>query len=378
MLEGLALWLLLPMGIALGWALGRNPKSSLTDSEMLAGLTLAQDNPDRAIAALTKAIERDAAAIELNLTLGALFRKRGEIDRALRLHEGVLAQPELKPDTRALALYELGQDCVKAGLLDRAETNLKKAAQHPAFETLSYELLLPIYEQVADWQQAREVAERLESLKGQSHAAVKAHYLLELAEQSRLAGDSAQAVKLARRAREVDAKCVRVSLFLGQLYTATGSWSEAMSAYAQVSEQDARFLPEVIPAVERLCAASGDHAALHEYLDHLEAHHGLDSSVWVARAHLLGDEDQQAKYLAEKLALRPSWRGLVQFLSLSPAQDLGVMSQPVQAFRDALDALLTRRARYLCSHCGFTPSLLFWRCPSCKQWGSVAPSEDRL
>lgn len=377
-MEGLALWLLLPICIILGWALGRNPRSALKDSEMLAGLTLAQDNPDRAIAALTKALERDPAAAELNLTLGALFRKRGEIDRALRLHENVLSQPELKPDTRALALYELGQDCVKAGLLDRAEDALKQAARHPAFDALAYEQLLPIHEQLGDWRQASEVAERMEILKGQSYATVRAHYLLELASECLVQGDAAQAGKLARDALDIDKNCVRGNLFLGQLHEAALSWDEALSAYALVPEQDARFLSEVIPAVERVCFASGKSAALKEVLDHLEAHYGLDSAVWLANAKLIGDADAQAAYLADKLSQRPSWRGLIQFLSLPAAQQAGVLSAPVQAFSTALGKLMVSRPHYLCTHCGFTPSLLFWRCPSCKQWGTVVPAEDSL
>ena len=378
MLEGLALWLLLPICIILGWALGRNPRTTLSESEALAGLTLAQDNPDRAIAALTKALERDPAAAELNLTLGALFRKRGEIDRALRLHENVLSQAELKPDTRALALYELGQDCVKAGLLDRAEEALKKAARHPAFDTVAYEQLLPIYEQLGEWRQATQVAERLESLKSQSRATERAHYLLELADQSQKQGDTVEAIKLARRALGIDSACVRANLFLGQVYEATRSWAESLAAYARVPAQDARFLAEAIPAFERVCATSQQPEELQVFLDHLEAHYGLDSAVWLARAELIGDSDAQASYLAGKLAQKPSWRGLIQFLALPTTQNAGVLSVPVQSFRDALGKLLQRRPRYLCAHCGFTPSLLFWRCPSCKQWGTVAPAEDSL
>lgn len=378
MLEGLALWLLLPICIILGWALGRNPRTTLSESEALAGLTLAQDNPDRAIAALTKALERDPAAAELNLTLGTLFRKRGEIDRALRLHENVLSQPELKPDTRALALYELGQDCVKAGLLDRAEEALKKAAQHPSFDALAYEQLLPIHEQLGEWHEALEAAERLESLKGQSRATERAHYFLELAEESRQQGDVVQAMRLARRALDTDGACVRANLFLGQLHESAQSWEESLHAYALVPQQNARFVIEVIPAVARVCTASNNLEALKDFLDHLESNYGLDSAVWLARAQLLGDGDVQADYLAEKLAQKPSWRGLIQFLSLPMVQDAGVLSTPVQSFRDALVKLVQSRPNYLCAHCGFTPSLLFWRCPSCKQWGVVVPTEDSL
>ncbi|MES2883292.1 MAG: tetratricopeptide repeat protein [Pseudomonadota bacterium] len=378
MLEGLALWLLLPICIILGWALGRNPRTTLSESEALAGLTLAQDNPDRAIAALTKALERDPAAAELNLTLGALFRKRGEIDRALRLHENVLSQPELKPDTRALALYELGQDCVKAGLLDRAEEALRKASQHPAFDVLAYEQLLPLYEQLSEWHKAADVAEQLEKLKRQSYATVRAHYALELAELAQRAGDGGQAQKLAQRALAVDAQCVRANLLMGQLQESAQDWPAALASYARVPTQDSSFLPEAIAAVQRVCAASGDTDALKAFLDALETDHGLDSSVWLSRAELMQDPAMQASYLAEKLALKPSWRGLIHFLSLPAAQDAGVLSAPVQSFRDALEKLIQRRPRYQCRHCGFTPSLLFWRCPSCKQWGMVSPSEDSL
>jgi len=377
-IEGLALWLLLPMGIALGWALGRNPRSPLDDSEMLTGLTLAQDNPDRAIAALSKAIERDPAAIELNLTLGSLFRKRGEIDRALTLHEGVLAHAELKPETRALALYEVGQDCLKAGLLDRAEEALKKAARHPSFEALAYELLLPVYEQVADWRQATQIAERLEALKGQSYADVRAHYTLEVAERALADGDTVQAIKLARRALEMDPACVRANLFLGRLHESVESWPESLTAYMRVPEQDPRFLSEVIPVIERICTTTGQLSLLQEFLDRLEADHGLESSVWLARAHLIGDHQDRAIYLAEKLSQKPSWPGLIQFLSLPTAQEAGLLSQPVKAFSHALQDLLVQRPRYHCAHCGFKPSLLFWSCPSCKQWGTVAPSADSL
>lgn len=380
MLEGLALWLLLPMGIALGWALGRNPHSAsaLSDSEMIAGLTLAQDNPDRAIAALTKAIERDPAAVELNLTLGALFRKRGEIDRALRLHEGVLTQNELKPDVRALALYELGQDCVKAGLLDRAEEALIKAARHPAFESLAYEQLLPIHEQVGEWPEAAQVAERLESLKGQSYATVRAHYALEMAEHARESNEPEQAIKLAKRALDIDPACVRANLFLGQAFAARKDLALALTAFKAVAAQDARFLREVIPAVEKICTERGEPGALSAFLDALETEHGLDASVWLARAQLMQSDEERLLYLAEKLSTKPTWHGLILFLGLPAAQQVGALSTPVQAFRTALQQLVQRRPNYRCEHCGFTPSLLFWRCPSCKQWGKVAPLEDTL
>lgn len=375
--EGLTLWLLLPLGIALGWALGRNLRiGGLGDPEAITGLShLANEHPDRAIAALTKAVERDPAAAELNLTLGALFRKRGEIDRALKLHESVLALAEARPELRAPALLELGQDCVKAGLLDRAEAHLRECAQDPVFETPAFEHLLPLLEQLSEWHACLDVAQRLESLKGQSLGLVRAHYYCELAEGE---GEGKAALALVRRALECDPSCVRASLLLGRLLEQSQSWPEALTAYLRVPEQDARYLPEALPAIERVCTQSGQLESFAGFVDHLEAQHPLESSLWLARAHLLPDGNAQAVYLAGKLAQKPSWRGLTQFLSLPLAQEAGLLSAPVQAFREALATLLQRRPSYRCAHCGFTPSLLFWHCPSCKQWGTVHPAPDTL
>lgn len=378
MVEGLILWLLLPLGAALGWALGRNPRPA-GDPETLSGLShLANENPDRAIAALTKAVERDPEAAELNLTLGALFRKRGEIDRALRLHESVLARKELRSDLRTQALYELGQDCLKAGLLDRAEELLREASQHASHAVVALELLLQIHELLGDWRPALDAASRLEALKGQSLALQRAHYACELSDLASQDGREEEALRWARKALETDPGCVRASLCLGRLEEARQHWQDALAAYLKVPEQDARFLPEVLPAIERVCAASGEVDTFRQFLDKVEVQHGLDSSVWLARAHQLPDANAQALYLADKLAQRPSWRGLVQFLSLPVAGDAGRLSRPVQAFRESLVKVLDKRPRYHCSHCGFAPSLLFWRCPSCKQWGSVHPAPDTL
>jgi lipopolysaccharide assembly protein B len=376
MLEGLTLWLLLPMGIALGLALGRKAKGS--DAATLAAMSAVYDNPDRAIAVLTEAVEKDPAAAELNLTLGALFRKRGEVDRALRLHESVLAQGTLKPDTQALALFELGLDCVKAGLLDRAVELFKQSAQHPAYEAVSLEQLLPIHEQLSEWSEALAVAAKLESIKGQSMALQRAHYWLELATLAEGENDADKARKLAQQALETDPACVRASLFLGRWYETRSRWTEAFDAYARVAQQNPRFLSEVIAPIERVCTEAGKPALFSDFLDGLDAAHGQDSAVWLARAQTMSNGFEQARYLADKLSRKPSWRGLIQFLSLPPAREAGVLTAPVDAFREALTQQLKQRPQYQCEHCGFTPSLLFWRCPSCKEWGTVRPSEDSL
>jgi lipopolysaccharide biosynthesis regulator YciM len=290
----------------------------------------------------------------------------------------VLSHNELKPDTRALALYELGLDCLKAGLLDRAEETLRRSAQHPSFEVLAYEQLLPLHEQLGDWQQAAAIAERLEALKGQSYATARAHHLLEQAEESRKAGDAVQAIRFAKRALEIDPSCVRGNLLLGSLHEQAQDWVAALEALSRIAAQDARYLSEAIRAARHVSESSGERERFQQFLDGLLPQHEQATDVWLALAEFIESEQERALYVAHKLAEKPNWRGLVTFLGLAPVRQAGVMSQPVDAFRKALQQAAERRSPYLCRHCGFAPSLLFWRCPSCKQWGTVAPSEENL
>src|SRR5581483_11054345 len=166
-------WLLLPFGMALGWAWARRRgavEGAPSSREAAAAGLGSLDPDDQAVAALSHAADADPAAAELQLTLGALFRKRGEIDRAIRLHETLLARSDLPRQVADAARIELAQDYLKAGLLDRAETLLQGMEGSSAQLAGALELLLDLYEQARDWPQALEVARRLQAVRGQSLA----------------------------------------------------------------------------------------------------------------------------------------------------------------------------------------------------------------
>ncbi|MBV8062755.1 MAG: hypothetical protein JOY51_04120, partial [Nevskia sp.] len=169
MFDSTMAWLLLPLGMALGWAWARRrgaegaPRSREDAAAGLGGL----DSDDQAIAALSHAADADPAAAELQLTLGALFRKRGEIDRAIRLHETLQARGDLPQNVADAARIELAQDYLKAGLLDRAESLLQGMEGSSPQLAGALELLLDLYEQARDWPQALEAGRRLQSVKGQ-------------------------------------------------------------------------------------------------------------------------------------------------------------------------------------------------------------------
>lgn len=380
MIEAFFDWLLLPLGVILGWALARSGRAggaSTAHRDALAGLSsLARDNADQAIAALSRAVEVEPGAVELQLTLGGLFRKRGEIDRAIRLHEAVLARPKLSPAEAEMARYELAQDYLKAGLMDHAERlllDLVETAARPA----ALELLLEVYEQGREWNRAIETARHLQSARGQSLAPQIAHYYCELAESARAAGDTAAAARHFERALEEDRDCVRASLGQAALAEAAKDWPGAIRAYWRALRQDGRFFPDVAPALERCYREAGDAQGYAQFLEEAETAFPDSAAPALAKARWLQAQGQRLRgYLAPHLGRKPTREGLLLWLDGGAEEDAAPAS--LQPFLAALRQSLRLRPRYACRTCGLTPQALYWQCPGCRRWGSIAPVEETL
>jgi lipopolysaccharide assembly protein B len=380
--DSLALaWLMLPLGAALGWYLARRwPRPHEQDtrgsSEYLTGLThLVNEDADQAIAAFVKAVEVDDETVELHLTLGSLFRKRGEVDRALRIHENLLARPNLKPLYRNQARFELAQDFLKAGVIDRAETLFKELVAQGMFLQTSLENLLALYEQVRDWRQALEAARQLEAVKSASLRPLIGQYYCELSEAARAKQDLPEALRLAGRALAEHPECVRASLLQGALQEGAGDVADAIKAYRRVPEQDPRFIGEVLEPLRRCFEALGNrggYAAFLEEAEELWKH----PAVVLARATLMRAEHiDPSAYLVERLQQQPQWRGLDLLLRVA-GERVPEAAPLVEGLRTSMVKVFERRPVYRCVHCGFTPTLLFWQCPSCKQWTTVAPLDE--
>lgn len=388
MLDPLFSWLLLPLGLVLGWALARRgwrPGGGTTgfSGEQLGGLLtqLSSDDPDQAIAALTAAAEIDTSTVELHLTLGRMFRKRGEVDRALRVHEALTQRAGVAPELLVQARYELAQDYMTAGVMDRAERLFDELAADGAFVIPALEAIRTIHEQARDWPLAVEAARRLQSAKGESQRAAIAQYLCEMAEEARQARRPQDAMKFARQAFAEDGACVRAMLMLGQLHEAEEDHAAAARAYLRAFEQDPRFLPDVIEPLQRCFAATGDRDG---YLLFLRDAKEMSSSSlpFVAEARLLAETGlDPLDHLAQGLEVRPSRAVLADFLEVLERQPNVVASgldKPAASLRRALLRLMETTPRYQCSHCGFSPRQMFWQCPGCKQWGTTAPADDVL
>jgi len=373
-------WLMLPLGAALGWYLARRwPRPFEQDrrsSEYLAGLThLVDQDPDQAIAAFVKAVEVDDETVELHLTLGSLFRKRGEVDRALRIHENLLARPNLKPIYRNQARFELAKDFHQAGVMDRAESLFKELVAQGMFLQPSLEALIALYEQVQAWRRALEAARQLEAVKSSSLRPLVGQYYCELSEQAKAKNDMPEALRLAGRALSEHAECVRASLLQGALHEADGDFAAAAKSYARVPEQDPRFIGEVMEPLRRCFQAADDKAGYRKFLNDAEEFWKAPAVV-LAKAQLMQEEQvDPSSYLIERLQQQPQWKGL-DLLLASTAAKAAEAAPLLEGLRKSLKAVMEKRPTYQCLHCGFTPSLLFWQCPRCKQWTTVVPAEE--
>ena len=381
MFDSTITWLLLPLGVALGLAWARNRPAAggepASREDTLAGLnSLANDNADQAIAALSRAADAEPAA-ELQLTLGALFRKRGEIDRAIQLHEAILARSDLPRKIADAARIELAQDYLKAGLLDRAESLLQGMEGTSAQLSGALELLLDLYEQARDWPQAIETARRLQSVKGQSSAMRIAQYWCELADTAQHGGDSAKASHDLQNALEQNPECVRASIAQAVLAEAAKDWAAAIKAYWRAMQQDGRFFTEVVPAMERCYAATGDKRGYAQFLDEAETSLTQSAAPALVKARWLLAQGQDLRdYFGEHLARKPTRQGMLLWL------DGGVNEEGappwLQTMRESLKKSLQALPRYTCTSCGLQPSMLFWQCPKCKRWETVVPVEEKL
>lgn len=374
-------WLLLPLGIALGWVLATRIRAG-TRPQLAHDTETTVDVPldgisDDTIAAIDRAAVSNPTLSELQLTLGALFRRRGEVDRAIAVHERLYADAMLTGSAHDSALYELAQDYLKAGLMDRAENLLHEIIGHAAHAERGLELLLSVHEQARDWSQAIDVAKQLQGVKARDLGNMLAHYHCELAEQVQ-DSDPADARRLARRALDICPASVRASLLLGSMAEKSADPVAALRAYRRVPEQDARFLSEAIGPLERCSNAINQPQMFAEFIEEAEQRLPQIGSVTLARARLISKAGgDAATYLATRLAQHPQWPGLLAWIDAQSNAETPAAAG-LGALRDALRKRLESRPGYRCTNCGLMSNMLFWQCPSCKHWDSVIPDEDHL
>src|SRR3954451_23162096 len=371
-------WLLgFPLFFGLGWIAARIDirqivsESRALPSSYFKGLNfLLNEQPDKAIEAFIEVVKVDPETIELHFALGSLFRRRGEYDRAIRMHQNLLERPGLGADQKLVALAELGQDYLKAGILDRAEEAFRKLENSPQ-ATAARRHLLEIYEQEKDWDRAIEMTKLV-----QPDPRDLAQYYCELA-----AAESAESRPDAARrhleaALEANRKCVRASLLLGDLERLGGSRERAIENWKRIESQNPAYLAL---AAQRLYEAhsEGGHAeeGLRLLAGYLERYPSLDLLDIVFQQTLEAKGHEEAyKLMRDELRRNPTLLGLDRWLE---AQVIAASSpdkrRDLELVRNLVHGHVRRLARYRCETCGFKARQFYWRCPGCGGWETYPP-----
>ena len=376
------LWLLLPVAAASGWVLSKREakhkdgKAPDLSSDYFKRLNyLLNEQTDKAIECFVRMLEVDSDTVEIHLAVGNLFRQRGEVDRAIRIHQNLITRPTLSKAQRAYALLELAQDYMRAGLFDRAEAYCRELIDMEMHTGRAYALLSDIYQQEKEWRQAIAITQRLHDKTGQPMEQAIAQFHCELAEQARNEGNVAEARQCIERALASDAHCVRASMIRGEMACAAGDYQEAIRAYRQVERQDPAYLPEVIPALVQCYQHQGKTEELLDYLQKLYAERG-GATVLSSLVDVI--EQQRGRgaalsYLKEHLHDNPSLRGAARLMEM----DVDIVDQGVREtldlLKDTVTQVLEEKPVYQCIHCGFAGKALHWHCPGCKHWGTVKP-----
>ncbi|MEW6313591.1 MAG: lipopolysaccharide assembly protein LapB [Pseudomonadota bacterium] len=381
-------WLLaFPLFFALGWMAARiDIKQLLSESRTLPasyfrGLNfLLNEQPDKAIEAFVEVVKVDPQTIELHFALGSLFRRRGEVERAIRMHQKLLERDDLGQEQKLNALFELAQDYLKAGLLDRAEelfAKLKGTTHHEA----ALKFLLEIYQQEKEWLKAIATIDQLGGKSAQAQQKEIAHFYCELAATEMQQSHFAEAAGHLDTALAANRKCVRASLLQGDLETTQGRTEAALEAWKRVEVQNASYLAL---AAEKLLAgyrSLGRHdEALRLLRGYLDNYPSLDMLGVIYQA-TLEQQGAEAAYrlVRDELQRNPTLLGLDKLLEarLLDTESLHHLTPERRRDMELVKNLVHQHTRslamYRCDQCGFKARQFYWRCPACGEWESYLP-----
>lgn len=375
--------LLLPVAAASGWwAARRSARKELDqcadpDPAYFRGLNyLLNEQPDKAIDVFIKLLDVDNETVETHLALGNLFRRRGEVDRAIRIHQNLIARTGLSREQRALALLELGQDYMKAGLFDRAESLFSELVEMELHCIRALSNLQEIYQQEKDWERCLDVARRLGKVSGKSHAVEIAHYYCEQAGEALERDETEQAWNLTGHALKADRACVRATLIQGDMQRAVNKLRPAIDTYKRVAIQDAAFLPEMLPRIIDCYRQLGEQDELADYLETLYREQ-KDTRIMLAYADVLQERaggEAAEQVVAEHVQQHDDLLGLGRYIALKRlAAPTGSHQETLDILQQQVTRVAEKQSPYQCNRCGFTARRMHWHCPGCKGWGTVRP-----
>ena len=374
------LLLLLPVAAASGWLTARASrfrwsKRDHMSSIYLRGINfLVNDEHDKAIEMFLGMLEADSETIEIHLALGNLFRRRGEIARATRIHENLIVRNDLTREQRMQALFELGQDYYVAGLFDRAERffgDLKRDAKH---REQALEYLRFIYEQEKEWGECVEVTRTLNKISSQNYNSILAQYYCELAEVSITEGRYGEAEKYIDKAMQSDLNCIRAILQSGRLKVINGDHRGAITTWRTIEDKQPNYVSEIVGLVTASYRALGETAELEDFL-RVNAESIGDAHLAIAYVDVLEarkGRDLAERFLTEWIRRNPSLHSLHRLILMKlKGGSRDAHQKDFQLVEKMISRAIEADNRYECHRCGFTVRNLHWQCPGCRSWDTI-------
>ena len=381
-METWLLYVLIVAAIGSGWWLGRRERSKNTDSigsKYYQGLNfLLNEEPDRAVASFIDDLEVNPETLETHLALGGLLRRRGELDKAVVVHENILNRATLDKESMQQVQLELARDYLLAGLLDRAEElSVELEGASSSVKNDSYKITLEIYEREKEWAQAIEVAKLLAiGDRTEKYEKAISHYYCEIAEAYLGKSNNEEARSAVSEAIGHDANSPRASLIHGQVDIKEQLFDDAIRVLQKIRDQDAVYVPESLEALA--IAYEGSSQPSEELRAYLTSCLGVTPSISIVLTIAasirdeLGDE-AVAKFVANHLKKNPTIRGLTQLIDLHMDNTEGIAKENLSILRSFTEALVADKPAYRCNNCGFEGKKMRWHCPSCKDWSTIRP-----
>ena len=384
----MSIWVTIALVVVavLGWLLGRtslvqrkkNKKENLPKDYFIGLNYLLNEQPDRAVDVFIQLLEVDEQTVETHLALGSLFRRRGEVERAIRIHQNLMNRPSLSKTLRVQALLELGRDYLSAGVLDRAERLLQEALETSgAHRIICLRHLQDIYEREKDWLAALEVVEQLQQQTSQNMGPIIAQYYCELIDDPRHHLTPEEIEDCLRKANQADKHCVRAGLLMAQQELNRGNAKETVKIYKRLLKQDPAFAPMLLPMLDAAFTQNDDAAA---YLDYL--YKTLESRPDQSVVLSLADKLKQwhglvaaKEFLVKQLEQNAALSSIDYLLDVEKQLLPTEVRDGIAQVRTFLQKNLQQFPRYRCEHCGFSSKKLHWLCPSCRRWGVIKPTQ---
>jgi lipopolysaccharide biosynthesis regulator YciM len=383
-------WLLLPVAACSGWMAGAKNKSTALVKQLkqpndfafnqkyIKGLNLIlNEQTDKAVDVFIDLFSVDNDTVETHLALGNLFRRRGEVERALRVHQNVIARPNLCPQQRLNGMLELGYDYLFAGVLDRAENIFNDILKQDQNNTSAIQYLLDIYQQQRDWQSAINMALLLRKQTLNKYTTSIAHYYCELTVIAKEKNDYSEALFFIKQALKYQENNLRANLIYADLCLLNGQIKKGLNIYFDIANAHKNYLDIILPLlinsnlnysdklnnlisfIEKLIVNTPQVLIIKEVAGLLLTHKGYDYTL---------------ELVANAAINTPKLRIILNLLELISETGF-VNTHNYNKIRDGIEKIISAQKLYSCNNCGFNYSELLWLCPSCKSWDTIVSTD---